>query len=70
MVDQQMSDLSNSATPKRLIPHRRYAEAHGVSTKTIDRWVADGILPEPTRINARKYFQEGTEPRHDGESAA
>jgi predicted DNA-binding transcriptional regulator AlpA len=61
---------SDESQPKRLVPHRRYAERHGVSTKTIDRWVADGILPEPTRINARKYFEEGTEPRRDSERAA
>ena len=47
-------------------PHRRSAERLGVSTKTVDRWVEHGILPEPERIRGRKYWDPGTQPRQDG----
>jgi DNA-binding transcriptional MerR regulator len=55
----QMSDL------KQRESYRRYAERRGVTTKTLDRWVDAGILPEPDRINKRKYFDPNTEPRRD-----
>ena len=64
-----LSDSSQAAAARRLIPHRQYAEQKGVSTKTIDRWVADGILAKPVRINNRKYHEEGSEPRRDREAA-
>ena len=65
-----MSESSQTAATKESVPYRRYAERKRVSTKTLDRWVAAGILPKPDRINNRKYFPEGTEPRRDSERAA
>lgn len=50
---------------KKLEAWRKYAERRGVSTRTLDRWVEDGILPEPERINGRKYLLSDTEPRLD-----
>jgi len=44
---------------------RRYAERRGVSTRTLDRWVAAGILPAPEYINKRKYIDPDIEPRQD-----
>ena len=41
--------MSNSKPQAREL-HRRFAERRGVSTKTLDRWVEAGILPEPERI--------------------
>jgi len=61
-----MSEL----TQKKLEAWRKYAERRGVSTRTLDRWVEDGILPEPERINGRKYLPSDTEPRLDSEQAA
>jgi predicted site-specific integrase-resolvase len=55
-----MSELS-----KKLEAWRKYAERHSVSTRTLDRWVEDGILPEPDRIRGRKYLPSDTEPRRD-----
>jgi hypothetical protein len=49
----------------QLETHRQYAERHGVSTRTVDRWSEDGILPEPIRIRTRKYWPTDVEPRHD-----
>jgi predicted site-specific integrase-resolvase len=44
-------------------PKRRFAERWGVSTKTIDRWVHDGLLEEPEIINGRAYFRTDAPPR-------
>jgi hypothetical protein len=56
---------------KTLEAWRKYAERHDVSTRTLDRWVEDGVLPEPKRIRNRKYMDPNTEPRRDnaGETA-
>ena len=55
---------------RQLETHRAFAERHGVSTRTIDRWTRDGLLPKPVRINKRKYWNPSTQPRHDTETAA
>src|SRR5262249_61326050 len=55
---------------KELETHRAFAERHGVSTRTIDRWTRDGLLPKPIRINKRKYWNPSTQPRRDTETAA
>jgi DNA-binding transcriptional MerR regulator len=44
--DSMPTRLSTSATARRL----------GVSIRSIDRWLAAGILPQPIRINKRKYW--------------
>ena len=44
-------------------PKRRFAERWGVSTRTIDRWVQDGLLEEPEVINGRAYFRTDARPR-------
>jgi hypothetical protein len=46
-----------------LIPHRKFAEQHGVCGRTLDRWTEIGLLPEPRRINQRKYWPVGTSPK-------
>jgi predicted site-specific integrase-resolvase len=53
-----MSDQSPTREPKR-----RFAERWGVSTRTIDRWVQDGLLEEPEVINGRAYFRIDARPR-------
>jgi hypothetical protein len=50
---------------KQRAPWRRLAEKHGVSTKTLDRWVTRGIIDPPERINKRKYGDLAAEPRVD-----
>lgn len=44
-------------------PKRRFAERWGVSPKTIDRWVQNGLLEEPEVINGRDYFRTDARPR-------
>jgi predicted site-specific integrase-resolvase len=58
-----MSDFNRKVEQRE--SHRRYAERQGVSTRTLDRWVVAGILPEPERIRKRKYWDPNTEPRRD-----
>lgn len=55
--------LEQSKAPPAWQPTRKLAERLGVCTRTIERWEQSGILPEPKRINGRKYWPEGTEPR-------
>jgi DNA-binding transcriptional MerR regulator len=55
---------------KELETHRAFAERHGVSPRTIDRWTRAGLLPKPIRINKRKYWSPSTQPRRDAETAA
>jgi len=50
-------------------PWRRYAERRGVSTRTLDRWVENGIIPAPEYVRGRKYINPDTEPRQDIDAA-
>jgi hypothetical protein len=63
-----MPDPTKSPTPQ-LETHRKIAERYNVSTRTIDRWSENGILPEPVRIRGRKYWPGDVQPRRDGETA-
>jgi predicted site-specific integrase-resolvase len=58
----------SSAEPSKtrpLNPTRVMAEQHRVSIRTIERWTDAGILPQPERINGRKYWPDGTTPKFD-----
>lgn len=44
---------------------RKYAERHDVSTRTLDRWVEEGIIPPPIKVRKRKYADPDIEPRSD-----
>jgi predicted DNA-binding transcriptional regulator AlpA len=37
----------------------------GVSIRTIDRWVKEGIFPEPIYLGPRKYWLESALDEHD-----
>jgi hypothetical protein len=41
------------------------AKRHGVSTRTLDRWVPKGIIGPPEYVNGRKYGDADEEPRLD-----
>jgi hypothetical protein len=49
----------------RYLPHRDKASQLGVSTKTIDRWTATGLLEPARRINGRKYHRLKAMPKAD-----
>jgi predicted site-specific integrase-resolvase len=42
-------------TGRRLVRHSVAAAIRGVSSKTLDRWAAAGLIPAPRVINKRKY---------------
>jgi hypothetical protein len=41
------------------------AKRHGVSTRTLDRWVDKGVIDPPEYIRGRKYGSSDEEPRLD-----
>jgi hypothetical protein len=51
--------------PTRREPWKKKALRHGVSTRTLDRWVVAGIIAKPVIINGRKYGDAEEEPRID-----
>lgn len=40
----------------KLITKERAAELLSVSKRTIDNWIADGTLPQPTALGRRVYW--------------
>ena len=65
-----MPDPTKDPPTAHLETHRRIAERFDVSTRTIDRWSEDGVLPEPVRIRGHKYWPSDVKPRRDGGEAA
>jgi len=55
----------NEKRPKRRKPWPQLALQHGVSTRTLDRWVYDGVVDPPEYINGRKYGNPDQAPRLD-----
>jgi len=53
-------------TTSTLLTKAQWAELHGVSTKTVDRWLAAGQIPDAVRQAGRWFFPEGT-PRPQGD---
>jgi hypothetical protein len=47
---------------KRLESWKKKAARLGVSTRTLDRWVTQGIIAPPEKINGRKYGDVDDEP--------
>jgi hypothetical protein len=45
------------------------AKRHGVSTRTLDRWVEQRIIEPPEYIRGRKYGDADEEPRRDIDAA-
>ena len=41
-----------------MLPTRLVCKRYSVTDRTIDRWLASGILPEPVRINGLRYWRE------------
>jgi hypothetical protein len=41
------------------LPARAIAERYGVTTRTIDRWILSGALPQPAfKINGVRYWDQ------------
>ena len=43
---------------KRLLPARAVATRYDICLKSLDRWLAEKLLPEPVRIRGRRYWYE------------
>jgi predicted DNA-binding transcriptional regulator AlpA len=52
---------------QKLLPLRAMVERYSVTERTIDRWLASGILPEPLRINGIRYWRLGELERRERE---
>jgi DNA-binding transcriptional MerR regulator len=61
----QTSKPKKARRPKRREPWSKLAQRHGVSTRTLDRWADDDIIPKPEIINGRKYGDPDAAPRLD-----
>jgi DNA-binding transcriptional MerR regulator len=61
--------MSENKSAQRKLTHSKKAAQQGVSGRTLDRWVKDGIIPPPERVNKRKYYDADSQPRRDREAA-
>ena len=50
---------------KRMLTKKLMAERYSVTLRTIERWREDEILPQPTIINGRWYFDEVEIEKHE-----
>jgi DNA-binding transcriptional MerR regulator len=50
--------MSDKFCRVRKLTSRMLCERYNVVTRTIDRWTAAGILPQPMRINGYRYWDE------------
>lgn len=48
--------MNDTIRKVRKLSARALCERYGVVTRTIDRWTAAGILPQPIRINGFRYW--------------
>jgi predicted site-specific integrase-resolvase len=64
-----MVDVKSRTDQVRLKPKRQKAEQCGVSVRTMDRWIAAGIMPQPLKINGRDYFPDDVMPLPMAKSA-
>jgi DNA-binding transcriptional MerR regulator len=51
-----MSQTTDDAN-ERLVPMAAMRRRYSVTDRTIDRWLASGVLPEPIRINRYRYWR-------------
>jgi predicted DNA-binding transcriptional regulator AlpA len=49
----------------RKLTTRALCQRYDVVDRTIDRWVATGILPKPLYINNRRYWDEAEVEQHE-----
>ena len=47
-----------SSKSKRMLPTRSVCERYNITERTVDRWLENGILPTPVRINGLRYWPE------------
>ena len=42
----------------RMLPTRLVCARFNITDRTVDRWLENGILPTPVRINGLRYWRE------------
>ncbi len=63
--------MSTSASDRRFFPKRAVARRYGVTTRTVDRWKKQNVIPPPDlTINNRHYWYEAALDRHDRQLVA
>jgi predicted DNA-binding transcriptional regulator AlpA len=48
----------SSDSKSRMLPTRSVCKRYEITDRTVDRWVENGILPPPLRINGLRYWPE------------
>jgi hypothetical protein len=57
MVPKSVPSWKEPDMSRRLITIRAICQRYGdICTRTADRWLAAGVLPEPMRINGIRYW--------------
>jgi predicted DNA-binding transcriptional regulator AlpA len=51
--------MSDEFRDRRFLNSRALSERYAIAVRTVDRWVAAGILPEPVSINGLRYWSLG-----------
>lgn len=51
----------------KLLPVAQLRRRYSVCSRTLDRWLEDGILPQPVRINRYRYWRESDLERFERE---
>jgi predicted site-specific integrase-resolvase len=61
---------SQPVNVQSVLTTRKLAEQNAVSIRTVERWTDAGILPQPMRINGRKFWPANTKPKLDAPEGA
>jgi len=56
--------------PKRKLRTQALCERYDITSRTVDRWVEQGVLPKPMVINHVRYWDEDDIDRRDQERMA
>jgi predicted DNA-binding transcriptional regulator AlpA len=48
----------SSDSKDRMLPTRLVCERYNITDRTVDRWLENGILPSPVRINGLRYWHQ------------
>jgi predicted DNA-binding transcriptional regulator AlpA len=48
----------SSESEDRMLPVRLVCKRYSITDRTVDRWLENGILPPPVRINGLRYWRQ------------
>jgi predicted DNA-binding transcriptional regulator AlpA len=48
----------SSDSKNRMLPTRSVCARYNITDRTVDRWLENGILPTPVRINGLRYWHQ------------